>query len=413
LCGENWILEEFYDVIIAGAGPAGSSLAIRLARTGWRTLLVDAGHFPRPKVCGECLPAAALELADELGVGAEVRSRAVGHGQLRLRLPAGIDLAFALEDELAGPILGISRHALDWLLLERARACGAVTLLGHRARRVLFDGGVACGLEVSATTTGEPPHVLRSRMVIAADGRSSKIVRQTGRVSARGPGLVGFKRHLIVDDPNSIVRHGAIDMHSFRGGYLGVCRVEDGAINVCGLLPRGVLQQQRGNLGRALQRLLPSNIAEALTIESDRSDWLTIPNVQQQTARPRVPGVLYVGDAQGTIEPLAGQGIWMALSSAALAADLLLSDGERVVNNVLQRRYDAAWRLRFRSTIAWAERFGWLLRHPRVLTALISSAPLPRQTKESMARLAYRATSAAFRQERRNRHGQRRRICAP
>ncbi len=125
--------------------------------------------------------------------------------------------------------------------------------------------------------------MLRSRTVIAADGRSSKIVRQTGRVVTHGPKLVGFKRHLIVDDPNSLMPDSTIDMHSFRGGYLGMCRVEDGAMNICGLLPRSVLQQDRGNLGRALQRLLPANVAEAVTI-GDRGDWLTIPNVQQQNA---------------------------------------------------------------------------------------------------------------------------------
>src|SRR5580658_5955610 len=60
------------DVLIIGAGPAGASVAVRLARLGWRVTLVEQASFPRQKVCGECLGPASLELLDELGVGPKV-----------------------------------------------------------------------------------------------------------------------------------------------------------------------------------------------------------------------------------------------------------------------------------------------------------------------------------------------------
>ena len=61
-----------FDVVIVGAGPAGSAAAILLARAGWSVALVERQRFPRRKVCGECIAASNLALLDALGVGAEV-----------------------------------------------------------------------------------------------------------------------------------------------------------------------------------------------------------------------------------------------------------------------------------------------------------------------------------------------------
>ena len=65
-----------YDAIIVGAGPAGSSAAILLARAGWSIALVEKQRFPRRKVCGECIAASNLPLLDALGIGAEVAAQA-------------------------------------------------------------------------------------------------------------------------------------------------------------------------------------------------------------------------------------------------------------------------------------------------------------------------------------------------
>ena len=65
-----------FDAIIIGAGPAGSTAAVLLARAGWSVALVEKQRFPRRKVCGECLAASNLPLLDALGIGAEFNASA-------------------------------------------------------------------------------------------------------------------------------------------------------------------------------------------------------------------------------------------------------------------------------------------------------------------------------------------------
>ncbi len=120
-----------YDGIIIGAGPAGSSAAILLARAGWSVALLEAKAFPRRKVCGECIAASNLPLLEVLGVGAEIRRRA-GPELRRVALWRG-------GERISAPLpahtdrhpwgYALGRESLDALLLARARSSGA----GRRA----------------------------------------------------------------------------------------------------------------------------------------------------------------------------------------------------------------------------------------------------------------------------------------
>ncbi|HVS77829.1 MAG TPA: FAD-dependent oxidoreductase, partial [Steroidobacteraceae bacterium] len=125
-----------YDAVIIGAGPAGSSAAILLARAGWSVALIEARPFPRRKVCGECIAASNFPLLDFLGIGGPVRRRAgpelrrvalwCGEESITAPLPAFVD-----GEAPWGRALG--RQHLDLLLLEQARAAGATILQPCRA----------------------------------------------------------------------------------------------------------------------------------------------------------------------------------------------------------------------------------------------------------------------------------------
>src|SRR3954469_11161786 len=116
-----------FDVVIAGAGPAGGSLALRLARAGVRVALVDAARFPRDKLCGEFLSPEAWGTLGDLGLaGAVARSGYQPILRVRLTTPRGrvLDAGFAGPDGLPG--IGLGRSVLDDLLVQHARAAGVV-----------------------------------------------------------------------------------------------------------------------------------------------------------------------------------------------------------------------------------------------------------------------------------------------
>jgi flavin-dependent dehydrogenase len=384
--------DEQYDAVVVGAGPAGSAMAIHLARAGWRMLLVDAARFPRHKVCGECLGAVALPLLDDLGIGNALRRDLIWHDELRIVLPSGQQVRAPLERSGPLALVSISRYALDALLLEQARAAGAEILLEHRARRLIIGDSRVQGVVVSSVRHIGEECVLSGRVVVAADGRDSLLVKETGFVSASGESCVGFKRHRAAGCESSH-SPSILEMHSFAGGYLGICQADRSAINYCGLVPRNLLRAARGSIREVLRQHLAKNRQDHRWDDVlEDGHWLTTANVQQQRARPRLPGIIYAGDAQGTIEPLAGQGISMALAGAHLAAGLLIANTRRSADQRLQREYERRWLEEFSGPIAWGARFGWWLRRPKLLAQVLSVPYLARQYEAKVLRWGYRTT---------------------
>jgi menaquinone-9 beta-reductase len=368
-----------FDVIIAGAGPAGATLALRLARAGRRTALVDLAAFPRQKVCGEYLSPAAWRILDELGLGS-LRAGAVELDRMRVAVPSGRHLDCPFETGAAPAAL--SRYRFDGALVDAARQAGVELFLERRVRQVNFAAGTVEGVSlVDVRHAGEPVE-LAAPIVVAADGRRSQVVRDTGTFLGKPAGLVGYKRHLRVDDMRPFT--GLIAMHSLPGGYLGICPVDDRTLNLCGLLPKERLQEARGDVTAALRDWISphwplAGLLDACPQHSDASAeddglsrWSTMPDVAPQSAEPRVDGVLYIGDAMQTIEPLTGQGMTVALASARLAAEQILAAPRGRIEADERRRYALEWRRRFGPAIRWSAWFARLLRSPRTVASLMA-----------------------------------------
>ena len=143
-----------FDVVIAGAGVAGSATAIHLARRGRKVLLVDRSAFPRRKACGEGLfPAGVRELGD-LGVLDRLEPATVLEG---LRFEGyGLSARAALSDR-GGQALGIRRDLLDAALIEQAKRAGAHVRLATQASALVPDGEGRFSLLVESPKSSAPP----------------------------------------------------------------------------------------------------------------------------------------------------------------------------------------------------------------------------------------------------------------
>jgi flavin-dependent dehydrogenase len=291
---------------------------------------------------------------------------------MRLDVAGGRRAMLDFPSPLRAPA-SLSRYSFDAALVAAARAAGVDVFEGYRVKQVLTADGAVTGVLAIDADHPRASETFRAPVIVAADGRRSLVVRDTGRTVRGRSGLIGFKAH--ADGPMPAGSQSTLVMHSLPDGYIGVCPVEGGRINVCGVMPRERLRRSRGNLAQSLRLWIAESGPSQSYLDIDREPdgWLTMPEVAIQRSYPRTPGVLYVGDAMGTIEPLTGQGMTMALASAHLAARHLLAGKAASLDRAGQSAYAQVWHAQFAATIRSSRWMGWLLRHPRLLSAMIAT----------------------------------------
>ena len=172
------------DVVIVGAGPAGSASAVLLAERGRSVMLLDKAGFPRPRVCGEYLSPEAARILDRLGVLKDVdEAGAQPLRGMRIVAPDGtiLDARYPTAGRWRGyrdHALAIRREVLDGLLLERARSLPVDVRERHRVTGVVADGRRIVG--VRGEDPGGRPFEVRSPLVVGADGRASVVAQALG-----------------------------------------------------------------------------------------------------------------------------------------------------------------------------------------------------------------------------------------
>ncbi len=370
-----------YDVAIAGAGLAGGSLALRLANAGMRVALLDQRRFPREKLCGEFLSPEAWGVLHRLGLDAAVA--ATGYQPIR-RVRVTTPRGCQIEAEIVGhdglPGIGLSRNLLDQLLLDRARAAGADVFEGTRVGGPIIEDGRVVGL--TARDAATCPIAVRAAVVVAADGRHSALVRRTGATKARSrfrPRHFGLKRHMTVSTPDADEPEGTVGLHTLPGGYVGTCRVEGTLSNLCALLPEAALRRHQGDLDRLAAADFRRNpkLARLWDASTPADAWKTVSGVRVETSTPSLPGIFYVGDCRGTVDPLGGQGMTMALLGAESLATFV-REAVRLggASPLVQRASEAAWQRRFDRRIALCRAFHHVLVNPGLLDLTSRLGPL-------------------------------------
>lgn len=317
-----------------GAGPAGSAVALGLARAGASVLLLDRARFPRDKPCSEYLSPAATPLLERLHPTLVPAIERASPGRLygmRVVGPDGRSAEgrfSALIGHLAPRPFGfaVPRTVLDTLLVRAATTTGAVIEEGTLAEELLYDQGAVGGVVVRRAG-GVQSQPVRARVVVGADGLRSVVARRLGLRRRSPPERLAFTAHF-----TGLADVGDVgEMHVGHQGYVGLGPIGEGVTTTALVLPvaaarhRAAELRNTATLVNALQQFpgLRGRFADARMV---RPVLVTGP-FAQWSRRSVAPGggAVLVGDAADFFDPFTGQGLYSALRGAELAVETILT----------------------------------------------------------------------------------------
>ena len=339
------------DVLVVGAGPAGSACALELARRGIDTLLVDQSDFPRDKICGDGLIPDAHAALARLGVLQEVLAQAQPCTHVRAFGPSGLSV------DVPGQLAVLPRKELDHLLVRAAERAGARLATPWRLEGVLReDDGRVCGVRLrragdgtaaggtedgtEGSAAGLPEAAanrqtveVRARHVVIATGASPQGLVASGlceRREASAMGLRGYVHH-----PGLRERIPHLEVAWYRPvkpGYGWVFPCPGDVYNI------GVgIIDSRGSSARTVRDLnLRQVFDEFVKLHAPARELMAggtfvspLKGAPLRTslkgARVAAPGILVTGEAAGSTYSFTGEGIGKAMETGLLAADALLA----------------------------------------------------------------------------------------
>jgi flavin-dependent dehydrogenase len=398
--------KKFLNVIIVGAGPAGASLAIRLAKAGFEVCLIEREKFPREKLCGEFISPECLAHFKDLGVFEEML--AVGGDRISQTVfyePNGRSVSVSsnwFEGNFQNA-LSISRAEMDFRLLKKAKASGVEVFEETAAVGLLFEKDKVCGVKAKSKT-GEIFEI-EADFTIDATGRANvlgklaekfkiqnskfKIAEIQNPKSKNQNRLVGFKAHL----ENVSLEKGRCEIYFFRGGYGGLSYIENNLANHCFLIKAAVVKEFNSDVGQILRKVIFQNKRAFETLKDAKPvyDWLAV-SVEGFGARDLnpAPRLFSIGDAAAFIDPFTGSGMLMALESAEILSKIIAEN--RFAAEKIAENYQILYARRFQKRLRVCSILRRAAFVPNLAKYIISILGFSEKAREILARATRQTT---------------------
>ncbi len=337
------------DVLVIGAGPAGSACAQLLARSGKHGVLVDQHDFPRDKICGDGLIPDTHAALRHLGVYDEVAALATPVQHVRCVGPRGGHV------DVPGTMSVLPRKVLDHILVRAAERAGAVLATPWRFEAPLVErasaGERVVGARLKSLSGDATVHELRADWVVLATGAVPQALTAAGLCERHTPSGVALRGYVKCDALVGVITQLQLVWHPrLRGGYGWIFPAPGGVFNI-GAGQTGSHLRQRDGKGRMEGANLREMFKAFAEVYAPAGELMRTGTLQGEIkgaplrctllgARWSRPGLLATGEAIGSTYAFSGEGIGKAMETGMLAAHAVLHD-PAATDAAVQAHYEA------------------------------------------------------------------------
>lgn len=309
-------------VIVVGAGPAGSSTAWHLAEAGVDVMLLDRATFPRDKACSEYLSPEASRILSKMGALGDIeKAGAARLTGMKVRTPNGSEIhgEFKGHHQFRGfrsEGLAIRRTLLDKILLDSAITSGAHIRQGLHVTDV--NRGMVSVLQPDGTV-----RELKAQIVVGADGLRSVVAKRLGLANRSKL----FNRIALVTHYRGVQGvQNCGEMHVERGGYLGIADIGNGEVNVALVVPISRGAEIATGKADFMDNWISScpHLADRFKFAERTTKVLATGPFAVKAKRASAPRAALVGDAADFFDPFTGEGIYSALRGGEILAPYII-----------------------------------------------------------------------------------------